>query len=192
MVGGTIGISLYAAQAISVSFYMIAFSQAFTPLFEFIQANAGILPDARMVSVPATLLLLYVIYRRGANIGVNALWVIVSILGISIASFLLGSPVDGAQHIGFFSTLPKPDSFFLVFAIVFPAFTGLTAGVGLSGDLKNPAKSMLLSKKLDNNGILGFLGLFLLGDVNPDSLSTSQFTSYNVMQDEVEVLGQEA
>jgi len=32
--------------------------------------------------------------------------------------------------------------FFMVFAIVFPAFTGLTAGVGLSGDLKNPARSI--------------------------------------------------
>jgi len=41
------------------------------------------------------------------------------------------------------------------------------------------AKSMLLSKKLDNGGILCFLGMFLLDDVNLDSESTSQFTSYN-------------
>lgn len=33
-------------------------------------------------------------------------------------------------------------SFFTVFAIVFPAFTGMTAGVGLSGDLKNPGRSI--------------------------------------------------
>ncbi|MBN1639071.1 MAG: hypothetical protein JW866_08890, partial [Ignavibacteriales bacterium] len=32
--------------------------------------------------------------------------------------------------------------FFVVFAIVFPAFTGMTAGVGLSGDLRNPKKSI--------------------------------------------------
>ena len=34
--------------------------------------------------------------------------------------------------------------FFTVFAIIFPAFTGMTAGVGLSGDLRNPSKSIPL------------------------------------------------
>lgn len=34
------------------------------------------------------------------------------------------------------------DDFFLVFAIIFPAFTGMAAGLGLSGDLKNPGKSI--------------------------------------------------
>jgi len=36
------------------------------------------------------------------------------------------------------------DNFFFVFAIIFPAFTGMTAGVGLSGDLRNPGKSIPL------------------------------------------------
>ena len=35
-----------------------------------------------------------------------------------------------------------PLSFFTVFAIIFPAFTGMTAGVGLSGDLKDPGRSI--------------------------------------------------
>ncbi len=37
-----------------------------------------------------------------------------------------------------------PVGFFTVFAIIFPAFTGMTAGVGLSGDLRNPSKSIPL------------------------------------------------
>lgn len=37
-----------------------------------------------------------------------------------------------------------PIGFFTVFAIIFPAFTGMTAGVGLSGDLEDPGKSIPL------------------------------------------------
>ena len=37
-----------------------------------------------------------------------------------------------------------PISFFVVFAIIFPAFTGMTAGVGLSGDLEKPSRSIPL------------------------------------------------
>ncbi len=37
-----------------------------------------------------------------------------------------------------------PISFFAVFAIIFPAFTGMTAGVGLSGDLRKPSRSIPL------------------------------------------------
>ena len=59
---------------------------------------------------------------------------------VSLLFFFLGSPVDGAapESVSLFSGLESPDPFFLVFAIVFPAFTGMTAGVGLSGDLANP------------------------------------------------------
>ncbi len=41
-------------------------------------------------------------------------------------------------------TVPEALSFFAVFAIIFPAFTGMTAGVGLSGDLRNPSHSIPL------------------------------------------------
>nr|NIM11130.1 hypothetical protein [Candidatus Aminicenantes bacterium]NIM77893.1 hypothetical protein [Candidatus Aminicenantes bacterium]NIN17206.1 hypothetical protein [Candidatus Aminicenantes bacterium]NIN41099.1 hypothetical protein [Candidatus Aminicenantes bacterium]NIN83904.1 hypothetical protein [Candidatus Aminicenantes bacterium] len=61
MVGSTIGISLYFSQAISVAFYMIAFSEAFTPAFAWIQSLTSIVPQTWMISIPATLLLLVLI-----------------------------------------------------------------------------------------------------------------------------------
>ena len=144
MIGGAIGISLYLSQAISVSFYMIAFSQAFTPLFSWFQNATGIVPDARMISVPATMLLLFVIFRKGANLGVSALWIVVSVLGISLVMFFLGKPISGQVTFDVFAKIKDHDNIFKVFAIIFPAFTGMTAGVGLSGDLKNPRRSIPL------------------------------------------------
>lgn len=144
LLGGTIGISLYFSKAISVAFYMIAFSLAFTPLFGWFQGATGIVPDARMVSIPATLILLFVILKKGANIGVTVLWVVVCILGISLLMFFLGGPTSESASETFLDSVKSSDSFFKVFAIIFPAFTGMTAGVGLSGDLRNPRKSIPL------------------------------------------------
>jgi amino acid transporter len=144
VIGGTIGISLYLSQAISVAFYMIAFSEAFTPAFNWFFETTGILPQTWMISVPAALILLTLILRKGASIGVTVLWIVVITLGVSLFMFFMGKSPSGIRSIDFFLKLDKPDDFFIVFAIIFPAFTGMTAGVGLSGDLRNPRKSIPL------------------------------------------------
>ena len=142
-IGGTIGISLYLSQAVSVAFYMIAFAQSFQDVWPWITQQTGLLPDARIISLPATLLLIYVILKKGANLGVSILWVVSIILFVALAMFFLGTGVvEDATNLG--SPIENADPFMKVFAIVFPAFTGMTAGVGLSGDLKNPRRSIPL------------------------------------------------
>jgi solute carrier family 12 sodium/potassium/chloride transporter 2 len=145
-IGGAIGISLFLSQAISVAFYLIAFAEAFSPLAAWAQTAWGIGWDPRVVSLPATLGLAALMLTRGANMGVKALWVVVTILLLSLLFFFLGSPVEGApvESVSLFGGLQDSDPFILVFAIVFPAFTGMTAGVGLSGDLANPRRSIPL------------------------------------------------
>ncbi len=145
-IGGAIGISLFLSQAISVAFYLIAFAEAFSPLAAWAQNAWGIGWDPRIISLPATVVLAALVLTRGATLGVKALWVVVGILVLSLVFFFLGSPVDGTvvESVHIFSGLENPDPFILVFAIVFPAFTGMTAGVGLSGDLANPRRSIPL------------------------------------------------
>jgi len=144
IIGGTIGISLYFSQAISVAFYLIAFSEAFKPFLGFLEQLAGFPIQIWMISLPATLILLLVIIFKGANLGVNALWIVVGILAISLFMFFSGDPIVDKSYQELFRKVENPDGFFVVFAIIFPAFTGMTAGVGLSGDLKNPRKSIPL------------------------------------------------
>lgn len=143
-IGGVIGISLYLSQAISVAFYMIAFAEAFTPIADQLKAWFNIDFDPRFVSLPALVAMLVPVVFKGAALGVKMLYIVAGVLFASLLAFFVGSPVEGfdPDSVSLTATANNPDAFFMVFAIVFPAFTGMTAGVGLSGDLKNPRKSL--------------------------------------------------
>lgn len=143
-IGGVIGISLYLSQAISVAFYMIAFAEAFTWLEPLLANQFGVGFDSRIVSIPALLTLLALVISKGADLGVKVLYAVAAILFGTLLLFFLGSPLEGFDRnaVSLAETIERPDPFIVVFAIVFPAFTGMTAGVGLSGDLRNPRKSL--------------------------------------------------
>ncbi len=145
-IGATIGFGLYVSQAISVAFYMIAFAEAFRPLAPALESWTGLSFDPRLVSLPAAGVLILLVLTRGASLGVTALWGIVAVLVLSLVLFFAGPPLAATatgQSVVFHG-IEGGDPFMLVFAIVFPAFTGMTAGVGLSGDLSNPRRSIPL------------------------------------------------
>lgn len=145
-IGATIGIALYLSQAISVAFYIIAFTESFEFLFNFVAERFSFVLPRQVVSLPVTVVLGMMILRKGSNTGVKMLYAVIAILFVSLLLFFLGKPAEGSLATG---QLPARDirnmsDFFIVFAICFPAFTGMTAGVGLSGDLKNPARAIPL------------------------------------------------
>ena len=146
-IGAAIGIALYLSQAISVAFYVIAFAEAFDAIKPWVLDEFGYeLYDNRLFSIPALLLLIWLMVTKGADLGMKALYIVVAILAVSLALFFLGSTDYAATFDPstlLQSTTPN-EGFFYVFAIIFPAFTGMTAGVGLSGDLRDPKKSIPL------------------------------------------------
>jgi amino acid transporter len=180
LVGGTIGISLYLSQTISVAFYMIAFSESFVPLLDWLKGIVTFpLPPLWSIRIFCTVVLLVLIITKGANIGVTALWVVVSILAVSLLSFFLGKPAEPTPAtIHWFARVDHPDGFFTVFAIIFPAFTGMTAGVGLSGDLKNPRRSIplgTLSATLTGMVVYTFVVIKYASSIPPDVMAADQF-----------------
>lgn len=132
-IGGSVGIPLFLAQAVSVAFYIIGFAES----LEYLIPGLPI----RLVTL-ATLLLIFGIAWKGAEIAVKAQYFILGALGLSLISFFLGwSPVEdwsGRLAPQYGSDL----SFWMVFAIFFPAVTGIMSGVSMSGDLKDPSKSV--------------------------------------------------
>ncbi|MEZ5072083.1 MAG: hypothetical protein R2751_14285 [Bacteroidales bacterium] len=124
---------------------VIAFSEAFDPLIRYLQYEFQVpAVDKRWIGLVSMSLLSVVILSRGANIGMKALYLVVVLLFTSLLFFFLGNPTPAAQDQAFVlnAQIQSPDSFFFVFTIIFPAFTGLVAGLGLSGDLKNPSRSI--------------------------------------------------
>ena len=141
-IGSAIGIALYLSQAISVAFYVIAFSEAFDPLIRYLHYEINTpLIDKRWVGLASMTLLSMIILSRGAKIGIKALYFVVAILFTSLLFFFLGKS-NSTEPFILSAQIQNPDSFFFVFTIIFPAFTGLIAGLGLSGDLRDPSKSI--------------------------------------------------
>ncbi len=149
-IGATIGVALYFSQAISVAFYVIAFTEAFEFIFNLMADKFNFILPRQAISIPVMLGLAALIVKKGANLGVKALYVVAGILFFSLIMFFLGK----TNHAGTSTfnlvnaQLRNPQDFFIVFAIIFPAFTGMTAGVGLSGDLAKPSKSIPLGTTL--------------------------------------------
>ncbi|MEL7221556.1 MAG: amino acid permease, partial [Bacteroidota bacterium] len=100
VIGSAIGMALYFSQAISVAFYIMAFTEAFGSLFEYLIANF-IMPDwlvwllqqKQTIGIPALLILTYVVLTKGADLGVKLLYGVVVVLALSIIAFFAGSPI---------------------------------------------------------------------------------------------------
>lgn len=148
-IGAAIGFTLYLSQAISVAFYIVAFAEAFAVLKPWISSTFDISQEVinnRFFSIPALALLTLIILTKGASLGMKALYAVVAVLIASILMFFAGTTDYNAGFTmgNLTDVVENPVPFFTVFAICFPAFTGMTAGVGLSGDLKDPSKSIPL------------------------------------------------
>lgn len=188
-IGAAIGISLYLSQAISVAFYVIAFTEAFEFFFSWINSAYAISLPRQAISIPAMLILSALIITKGANSGVKALYVVVGVLFIALVLFFLGD-TEFAQT-GSFSLADaefrNKDSFFLIFAIVFPAFTGMTAGVGLSGDLKDPSKSIPIGTTAGT--IIGMIIYFFIVYKLASSASILDLTQHQLIMGKIALAG---
>lgn len=184
-IGGSIGIALYLSQAISVAFYMVAFAEAFTPVYEWLAVKYELNLTPRRFSRPCTLVLILLMLTRGAGLGVRALWGVAIILGTSIILFMLGEGGESIQPGGLNLTarIDEADKFGTVFATCFPAFTGMIAGLGLSGDLKNPRRSIPLGTigaTLAGMVIYVLVAIKLAQSASPQALAANQFIMVDI------------
>jgi len=139
--GGAIGLMLFSAQALSVPFYILGFTEALTRTFP------SLTGEFRIIAI-ITALGLFSISCIGAKTATKTQYIIMAVLGLSIVVFMGGAVVHFHRDLFIENWSYEGEggllSFWSVFAIYFPAVTGIMAGVNMSGDLKNAGRSIPL------------------------------------------------
>jgi amino acid transporter len=135
--GGALGIVLFLAQSISIAFYAIGFGEAITTM-----VGSDFPYDAQIVAA-ISIAALFVLAWSGADWATRFQYVVMTVLFVSILGFFVGGAMVFDTGTLRDNLAPASDlPFWAIFAIFFPAVTGFTQGVSMSGDLKDPGKSL--------------------------------------------------
>ncbi len=173
-IGGSIGIALYVGTAFSIALYLIGFSESFNSYF-----GLGVTINDLRITGTIALISITTLALISTSVALKAQFFILAAIIISLLSIFFGTTEFAPETVRMFST-EESVSLEVVFAIFFPAVTGFTAGIAMSGDLSDPKKTIPVGTlSAIGVGLIVYLGLavFMAYNINSELLKTD----YNVL-----------
>jgi amino acid transporter len=139
--GGAIGIPLFLCRTLSITFYSFGLVEAILAIWP---AAWGNVPDAvPQIMAAVIIIVITAVSGKSAELALKLQIPIMVAVGASLVALAVGSLMEGTRTPEFGVTLrTAPQGFWYVFAVFFPAVTGFTAGIGMSGDLKDARHSI--------------------------------------------------
>ena len=139
--GGAIGIPLFLCRTLSITFYSFGLAES---ILVFWPDTWGVMPAHMGQYLTAGIIVaITAVSGKSAAVTLKLQVPIMIAVGLSIVALAIGGLSGETQAPEMTASYrTAPEGFWYVLAVFFPAVTGFTAGIGMSGDLRDPRRSI--------------------------------------------------